>query len=228
VGSILLIILVSVVGGIFGGMVVSAAVIHIGDSIFRGRPVTIRGALSKALRRLPALIGATLLYGLAVFGIALIGFTFGGILAAGGGFAVFLGIVAFVASFAAIVFIAMRWSLMVQTVVIENQGAVEGLSRSWRLVAGSGWRVIGYALFVGLIGAMIGAIISAIPDLLLRLSPASTPGVIVSGVLQGLVTILVAPLALITLFLYYDLRYKHGEPAPQPGEDRTAAQPAEG
>ena len=65
--------------------------------------------------------------------------------------------------------------------------------------------------------------VGAIPDAALRLSPTSTVGVVINPILQGVLTVLIAPMALVTLFLYYDLRFKHGEPAPQPGEDRPAA-----
>ena len=221
--SLALIVLVNFVGAIIGGLVIGAATMHIGDSIFRGRPVTIRSALGTGLRRLPVLIGAMLLYLLAAFGIALLGFTFGVILSGGGGATIFLGLVAMVAAVAAVLFIAIRFSLLIQAVVLEKQGAVEGLSRSWRLVSGSGWRVLGYAMFVAVISGLIGGVIGAIPDAILRLSPTSTASVVLGGVVQGLLTVVVAPTALITLFLYYDLRFKHGEPAPQPGEDRESA-----
>jgi hypothetical protein len=46
---------------------------------------------------------------------------------------------------------------------------------------------------------------------------------VVGIVFQGVATVLVAPIVLVSLFLYYDLRFRHGEPAPQPGEDRRAA-----
>jgi hypothetical protein len=42
-------------------------------------------------------------------------------------------------------------------------------------------------------------------------------------IFQGVLTVLVAPIVLVTLFLYYDLRFKAGEPAPQPGEAHEAA-----
>lgn len=214
-----LLLLVGVLG-LLGGIVVGAAVVKIGDSIFRGSPVTIRGALTTSLRRLPALIWSGLLYGLAILGVAVLGFTFGAILIVGGGVAAFLGLVVIVGAVAAVVFISLRWSLLIQTIVLEQAGPVEGLSRSWRLVAGSGWRVMGYFLFVALISGVIGAIVSVLPEAVLRLPPTSTAGVIVGTIFQGLLAVIAAPIALVTLFLYYDLRFKHGEPAPQPGEAR--------
>jgi hypothetical protein len=220
--TVALLVLVSILGAL-GGLVASAAVVSIGDSVFRGRPASIRGALRTALRRLPALIGAGLLYALAVFGVSLLGFTFGALFMVGGGVAAFLGLVVIVAAVAAVIFIALRWSLLVQTIVLEGVGPVDGLSRSWRLVAGSGWRVLGYFLFIALVSGVIGAIVGAIPDAILRLSPESMTAAVVGIVFQGVATVLVAPIVLVSLFLYYDLRFRHGEPAPQPGEDRRAA-----
>lgn len=220
--SIALLVLVALLGAL-GGVVASAAVVTIGDSVFRGKPVTIRGALTTGVRRLPALIGAGLLYLLAAFGVSLLGFTFGALFIVGGGMAVFLGLIVIVAAMAAVIFIALRWSLLIQTIVLEGAGPVEGLSRSWRLVAGSGWRVLGYFLFVALVSGMIGAIVGVLPEAILRVSPTSGTGIVVGTIVQGLLTVLVAPMVLVTLFLYYDLRFKAGEPAPQPGEARETA-----
>lgn len=218
-----LLLLVSVIAAVFSGLLVGAAVMTIGDSVFRGRPVTVRSALAGGLRRLPALIGAGLLYLLGIFGVSLLGFTFAGIFIVGGGFAAFLGLVVFVAAMAAVVFVSLRWSLMLQTIVLENVDPVDGLSRSWRLVAGSGWRVVGYFLFVALVSGVIGAAVGYIPESVLRLSPVSPAGIAVGTIFQGLLTVVVAPIALVSLFLYYDLRFKRGEPAPQPGQDGPQA-----
>jgi hypothetical protein len=205
---------------ILGAVVVGAAVAHIGDSIFRGAPVTIRSALTIAVRRLPALIGAGLLFGLAVFGIALLGATFSAFFFVSGGAASFLGLVVFVGFIAAMLFVAIRWSLLTQTIVLEKHGPVEGLSRSWRLVAGSGWRVLGYTLFIALISGVIGAVIGVIPEAVLRMPPTTTNGVVVGSIFQGLLTVVIAPIALVMLFLYYDLRFKRDGHAPLPGEAR--------
>jgi hypothetical protein len=218
-----LLLLMGILGAVLSGLLVGSAVMVIGDSIFRGRPVTIRSALTTGVRRLPALLGAGLLYALAIFGVSLLGIAFSGLFIVGGGFAAFLGLVVLVGTVVAVVFIALRWSLLIQTVVLETQGAVEGLSRSWRLVAGSGWRVLGYAIFVALVSGVIGAVVGAIPETALRLSPISTPGIVLGTIFQGLLSVLVAPFALVTLFLYYDLRFRNGEAAPQPTEDRRQA-----
>ena len=82
---------------------------------------------------------------------------------------------------------------------------------------------MGYFLFVALISGVIGAIVSVLPEAVLRLPPTSTAGVIVGTIFQGLLAVIAAPIALVTLFLYYDLRFRKSEPAPQPGEAREQA-----
>ena len=221
---LLLLLALVTIGSLLAGLIVSAAVVHIGDSVFRGRPVTLRGALGTALRRTPSLIGAQLLVLLAAVGVVLLGFVFGAILFVGGGLAAFLALIAIVGSFAALFFLVVRWALLVETVVVEKSGPVEGLSRSWRLVSGSGWRVLGYLIALVLIGFLLQLALSALPQAILRLDPMSTSGAAIGAVLDGLAAVLIAPIApLVMLFLYYDLRHKAGEAAPQPGEDRPVA-----
>lgn len=220
----ILLLVAAAIGTLLAGLIATGAVIHIGDAVFRGRPTTVRGALGVALRRAPALIGQQLLLLLAAFGITLLGIAFGGALIAGGGVATFFGLIIIVAAFAAMIFIAVRWTLAPQAIVLEEQGAVEGLSRSWRLVAGSGWRVLGYLIVIGLIGLGANLLLTGIPQALFNLDPTRALDVAAGTVLDGLVAVLFAPVApLLTLLLYYDLRFKANELVPQPGEAREQA-----
>jgi hypothetical protein len=115
-----------------------------------------------------------------------------------------------------------------QVVLLEGAGAVEGLSRSWRLVAGSGWRVLGYVLVFGLI-SLGAALLLGVPQLLFNLDPTRPLDVALSTLLDGAAAALLAPITpLLATLLYYDLRFRAGETAPQPGEDRAVAQPIEG
>lgn len=206
---------------LLAGVIASAAIIHIGDAQFRGRRTTARAALGVALRRSLALIGQQLLLVLAMFGIILIGVVLSAFFIAGGSAAAFLGIVLIVASFAAVGFIAVRWLLGPQAVVVEEVGAVEGLSRSWRLVAGSGWRVLGYVIVFAVASFAATVFLTAIPQTILGFDPTRPLDVALGTVLDGAATVLVAPLVpLLGLLLYYDLRFRKGEPTPQPGEAR--------
>lgn len=223
-----LLLIGAALGTVLAGVIASGAIIHASDAMFRGRPTTARGALAVAMRRSPSLIGQQLLLFLAMFGVLLLGIVFGSFFIAGGSAAAFIGIVVMVASFAAAIFIVMRWTFGAQAVVLEGAGAVEGLSRSWRLVAGSGWRVLGYVLVFGLI-SLGAALVLGVPQLLFNLDPTRPLDVALSTLLDGAAAAVLAPIApLLATLLYYDLRFRAGEPAPQPGEDRAAAQPVEG
>ncbi|MEA2677483.1 MAG: hypothetical protein QOJ81_1624, partial [Chloroflexota bacterium] len=195
----LLLLALAALGSVLAALIVSAAVVVIGDAVFRGRAVTLRGALGTALRRSPALIGGQLLLFLAAFGVALIGVVFGAFFFVGGSAAAFLGVLMIVVAFAAMAFIAVRWTLYPQAVVLEKLGAVDGLSRSWRLVAGSGWRVLGYIILIGIVTGLVAALVSAIPNAILRLDGATSTGAAIGTAFDGLAATLLAPIAPLVL-----------------------------
>lgn len=104
-----------------------------------------------------------------------------------------------------------------QAVVVEGQGPIESISRSWRLVKGMMWRTVGIVLVLTFLGGVLSTII-----LLLLLAigglvgvtidnPIESYGLIVSffELIQLLSTMLVLPFTLIGLtLLYYDLRVR--------------------
>jgi hypothetical protein len=176
------------------------------------------------LRRAPALIGQQLLLLLAIFGIVLLGFVFGSLFPFGGPTADFLAVLALVASVAASIFIAVRWTLGPQVVVLEELGAVEALSRSWGLVAGSGWRVLGYVVLFVLIGLGATILLTGIPQAALGFDPTKPLDVAIGTLIDGVAAVVLAPIVpLLGMLLYFDLRARAGEPAPQPGEARQTA-----
>jgi hypothetical protein len=142
-------------------------------------------------------------------------------------------LIVLVGTFAALIFLLVRWSLAVQAVMVESLGARPALARSWQLVAGSAWRVIGYYLAFGLLFGLIGAVIGAIMGLLInpyevigyrivsidvvRLAIVSIAGALVGAVLLPLTTI---P----TTLLYLDLRFRHGERINAPGQGSIVAE----
>jgi len=210
-GAIVLFVLSAVAGG---------AVIHITDATYRGRRPSVADALAHAAGRLPALIGAQLVYILIAFLIMLVGLTIGGLLILGGSVLAFVGLVVIVGSFAAWIFVAIRTSLVMPVIILESAGAIEGLARSWRLVAGSGWRILGYVLLIGLLAVIAGLVISTVPGLILRLDSGTSGGVATSSMLDALSSIVLTPLtAIVFSLLYYDLRWKSGEPVPTPGAE---------
>jgi len=134
----------------------------IGRSVLGDR-VTIGQAWRQTLPRLPAMLGAMVLFlGLIVVMWAVyagLGVFFGTGLNSGGavlgGYFIIVGIIVLCLT----VWLWTSFLLANQVVVLERAGPVRALARSWRLVRGSWWRVFGISLLAGLIVAITGAIL---------------------------------------------------------------------
>jgi hypothetical protein len=199
------------------GILAASATIHMADAIFRGERPSVRHSLGEAFMRLPALIGAQLIYLLIAVVILVVGVGFGGGLLSFGGALAFIGLIAIVAAFAAVIFVAIRVSLVQQAIMLERVGAILGLGRSWRVATGAGWRIIGYLILISIISGLLGIVFSGIPAAVLRLDPNSFVGIAIGTVIDGLANILVVPMVPIVFnLLYYDLRSRRGE-VPVPG-----------
>ncbi len=203
-----------------------AAIIHAADATYRGQPAPLSASVSRALLRLPTILGGMLVYyliGAAIMAIALVP---GLLLVLGGGFVAFVGLIVIVGGFAALVLLGVRVTMLQQAVVLENRGPVAGLLRSWRLTTGSGWRVLGYTVLVAVLSGLVGFFISGTPGAVLDLHPEIPHDVAISTVLDGLVDLLVAPLTpLVFTLLYFDLRWQAGEPPmPEPALESVPEQ----
>jgi len=210
---------------IVAAVLTAGAQASIVNGVFRGEQVSAGGAARAAVARFGSLIGAQILYFLIVLMILIVGFVLAALLVVGGGFVTFLGLIVAVGTFAAVLFVAVRLTLIAQSVMLDGLGATEGLNRSWRLVAGSGWRVLGYLLLIAVIQFAFG-LLFGIPIAFVRLSDVTPEGVALGTLLDGAATILLSPVApLILTLLYFDLRWKQGERVPVPGGGETGGQP---
>jgi hypothetical protein len=119
--------------------------------------------------------------------------------------------------------LAVRWSLLAQVVVLEGAPAVDGLRRSAQLVRGRWFRVaslVGVGLVLALAaGPLVGA-------LLILLTHASLP---LLNVVAGIVYALAMPfVAITTAYVYFDARVRtqlepSGLPAELPAEIELSA-----
>ena len=209
---------------LLASLLATAAMTRVVDRAYRAQPIGTLEAVRNGLGRLTALVVANLLFFVAFFLILVIGLTVGATLFIGGGLATFLGLVALVSTFAALIFVGMRTSLVAPVVVVDRSGGADALVRSWRLTSGSGWRVLGYLIVVGLLEGGPGLLLVGVPALLLRLSDTASMDVAVGTVLNGAISILLASIGpiLVTL-LYYDLRWRAGETVPVPGGGEASA-----
>jgi hypothetical protein len=144
---------------------------------------------------------------------------------------VFFGLIVFVATFVALVFIAIRFAFAVPVVVVESAGARDALRRSWRLVSGSSWRVLGYLLVFGLLVGLVGALVSTVINIVVSpIRPTSLTTFVVDPVrlgistfITGLISTALMPLPAIGMaLLYFDLRWRRGEPVPHGGSEAPA------
>lgn len=217
--------LVSLITGLLAGIgfvfQVGALAVVVSESYF-GNPVSIRAAYGRVLRRalpLLAAIGGLFLFDMAVISFSLVPF-FGTMLALtvgpnGPAAAVltFLSLVSCVAFPVALVLLLLVNVFMIftpQAIVLENTGLVAGVRRSWNLVRGSFWRVLGILIilyfFISIVSAVPAGTISVGATVFLRSFVLVN---VIQTVISGLVGVLLAPIqyAVLTL-LYYDLRVR--------------------
>jgi hypothetical protein len=200
-----------------GAMARAVAQSHLGEE------TSVAQAYRFALRRWFNLLMATLLQGLAhVAAVALpllpVGVLIGAdVIASGGGLPEFgirtlvLGLVGIFAALAVwtVVFVKLFFGPL--SVVLEDRGAVESLSRSWTLTGGHFVRVA-LTMFIVVMLTVVLTYIVVIPAQLvaLALQVVSAVGAqAVSGAAVMLIQVLLQPVQIVaTVLIYYDLRIR--------------------
>ena len=233
---------IALISGILG-MVANAAVIHIADANYRGGSASAMEGLRAAFGRLLTLVGIFLalvgifiavavIGGLIITVLVLLGAVIGDV-----GLTILLSLIGVVGLIAAIIFFAVRWSLAPQAVMIEGVGTRKALGRSWRLITGSTWRLLGYFVLIGLVlfgfiilGSIVAALVGGLFGSPLGTGAARTMGPLattVSALLSAVLFALITPwwVTLLTLF-YYDLRWRRGEPLADAATTAPVAPPA--
>ena len=122
---------------------VTALQVVVVQALARGEEPTVGAALRLAAPRLPAAVGAVLLYSL---GVA-------------------LGLVALIVPG---VWLSVRWYFAAQAAVVDGLGPADALRRSAEVVETRWWRTFGvllaFGLLVGIFGAVAGAVIRTIDN----------------------------------------------------------------
>jgi len=140
VGTLAVFIAVFAIIAIVAGVLMQGAMIHAISEQYVRQRVSVGEAYRFALRRLGAMLGAVILAGLAVFGMAI---TVIGIPAA--------------------IYFGVRWLFVQQAALLEGLGPRAALSRSTALVKENWWRAFGIILVVGIIAAAASMILGLIP-----------------------------------------------------------------
>lgn len=220
----------SIVQGLIVQQLIQGALTNAVAQRYLGQPTSIGRAYNGVVGRLGTLLIAALLLGL--IGVVVIGgaaVIIGGLIAAMGAFSagsdggfgaalgVLLGVGFLFLLFALIIALALiliRFVFFTQAIVVEDARSVQSLRRSWQLVGGSYWRVLGIILVVslltsivigipsGLIGSLIGLVFSdPIEHFVIRQTLSTMVGY--------LAQIIVLPIQLIAYtLLYFDLRVR--------------------
>ena len=193
----------------------------IGRSVL-GHKITAGEAWRIARPRMAALIGVTLLIPLILIGLWVAYGTVLVILAvlhAPGGLIGGLAALGAIAAIILTIWFAVMFRMAAQVVVLEREGPVRALARSWRLVRGSFWRVLGITLLAGLI-VLVTAGVLQIPfgllaalagggNSLLPATGGNVAGILISavgGVVAGAVARPIS--AGVAVLLYVDLRMR--------------------
>ncbi len=193
---------------------------------FLGHTITIRQAYGRALQRWTSLLGIILILGalnVVIFAGVVVPFFFifflGALGGSGGGgnsvggalFALLTCVLCVIIPAIFIAFYAINIRLMfaAQTIVLENLGSVDGLRRSWNLVRGSFWRVLGISIALGVLVIIIAGVPTYVFNIGFSLLPWHEVALALNTATQSIISILILPIqfAAYTL-LYYDLRIR--------------------
>ncbi len=215
---------VSTILSTIGNIFVYGAISHFVSRRFLGQPSSVRDAYGSAFSRWLALLIGALLIGLAnillliiflgvifipTLGVGVLGSNLGDGASAVAGLLVLCLCVLFIPAIFVSLFFNTKWSFWTQAIVIEKYNSTGGLGRSWKLIKGTFWRVLGFNLILSII---VGAF-SAGPIFLLSLGTTFLPSPLFRLVLQSVATsavvMIMTPLQFATLtVLYYDLRIR--------------------
>jgi hypothetical protein len=171
-------------------ILMAGAIIHAVAEQYFNQPVSIGRAYRFAWRRLGAMFGASVLYGLTIFGIlwvaTLISAIISVIISIGIGVNSEWQVVFAIASILMLIatppaiYLGTIWNFAPQTALLEGCGPTAALSRSAALVKGSWWRVLGIVLLLLTIASIIGMIfytpriIVYMPKIIVAVNQATT------------------------------------------------------
>jgi hypothetical protein len=171
---------------------------------FRGEPMPLQRALRRGLERFLSILGANVLLTLIVFALVLLPIVlFIPVLALGGGdpstvLAAICGLVlALIIGGVVAVWLYIALSLFAPAIMMENAGAIDGLSRSWRLTKGHRWSIFGATVITAILTAVISGAIT--------LPAAFLGNPIVTILAAALASGIVGPLFVILAAVAYDL-----------------------
>jgi hypothetical protein len=176
--------------GIIISAILQAALVRAAAAASLGEPVDTSESFSYGFRRLWSVLWISLLVGLVVGGIAIVIVALGILIKP-------LAILFVLAAFVWIVFSETQLFSTIPSLVVENRRGTKAMSRSWELVKGHFWHVLGTIFVAYVIAGVIGGILGAFGG----------SAWVLRWVFSAIAQIITAPfVALVSVVLYLDLR----------------------
>lgn len=224
-----LLMLIGLVQGVVAQPLMLGALANAIAHRYLNRSISIVGAYAMGMGRIATLIAVQFLVGLIIGTIAILLYVLlvGSVVALIMGMSssgnddifrtmglVWLGIFfIFVVMVPVVIFLSVRLMFVIQTVVLEGQGILGSIGRSWRLVRGSFWRVLGIVIILGIMVSIIAVIPSMMFSIMIQLvfNPFTDAAIVqtLNTLMSYLINIFTTPIYLVGLtLLYYDLRVR--------------------
>ena len=166
-------------------------------------PVSIGEAYRRGSRRYWRLLAASFLIGLAIGGPAVLLGICVSLVTMGMGLLIFVIIIPLAA------YLGTRWGMFTPAVVLEEEGAVDGLRRSWHLTEGHFWRVFGTSVLAGVLTLILAQLPAEVVTYAISSTASLELAAILSTVVSQLSLVITMPFSLaVTTLLYYDLRVR--------------------
>jgi hypothetical protein len=211
-----------IVSGVISILMVGAVTSAVAQR-YLGRLVTIREAYVNARHGFWRILGVSVVIGI-IIGVLYVIVAGGAVLGIGLGAAVnnmmICGTVSFVlvaALFAVAAYFLVRWSLVLQAIMIEGKGVFASMGRSSELVKGKWWRTFGIVI----VGFLFFAVVGYLPTYLVQALLLTSSGALgvnatlapitmtISTVTSMVFGILSAPIIpAVSTLVYYDLRIR--------------------
>ncbi len=199
-------IAVAVLVSIFFGLIIEGMLVKYAADLHQGvEEPSLKDSFSHALSRFLSLLSATILIILIILGIVAVGIgIIFAIIFASAGTGNVLAIIAGALLGALImavliIIITTYFRVTIQSIMLEDSGAVESLKRSWHLVKGRWWLTFLLGIVIAIITGIIGAIGGAIASL--------TDILIVSMVISTIINAIISPIEIIAFTLwFFDLK----------------------
>lgn len=180
---------------LIGFAVITSVLYRFSSEVYLGREPDIATIIRLALRRIPSVLGASIL----VWLLMAVGLAPGGIALALRSFIVG-GVLLFLGAFWCL-YVFLRCYAVIPALLIEEIGAIDALRRSWALSRQRKGAVFLTYLLIMVIVMLLGAAIGV--------AALVGQSLVLVTVLQGLVNIVTYPLfAIATVLLYYDARIR--------------------